>query len=94
MLLATTGLPQPAMAANFRLKGTAGSGQAEEKYLSGLELKKLQAARRKEALTKRCCPCACASFSHLANLRWTRLNQHWALQNHCSWRLQQVVASQ
>ena len=55
VLLATTAVTEPALAANMRLKGTAGSGQAEEKYMSGLELKKLQSSRRKEALAKRCC---------------------------------------
>ena len=52
VLLAATG-PDPALAANIRLKGTSGAGQGEEKYLGGVDAKRLQSARRKEALAKR-----------------------------------------
>ena len=53
-LLAVTAAPDLALAANIRLKGTSGAGQGEEKYLGGVDAKRLQSARRKEALAKRC----------------------------------------
>ena len=53
-LLAATAVPDAALAAGVRLKGTAGPGQGEDKYLGGVDAKRLQSARRKEALAKRC----------------------------------------
>ena len=55
-MLAATAVPGPALAANIRLKGTSGAGQGEEKYIGGVDAKRLQSARRKEALAKRCQP--------------------------------------
>ena len=53
VLLTATAGPDPACAAGIRLKGTAGAGQGEDKYLGGVDAKRLQSARRKEALAKR-----------------------------------------
>ncbi len=53
VLLATSAGPDPALAANMRLKGTSGAGKGEDKYLGGVDAKRLQSARRKEALAQR-----------------------------------------